>query len=932
MDDGDLVPDAFATEGLWRPSRFFDDPTNYESSLFGPLELDVPSIKFEHPYAPKEHLEREIRLLNLDSFEFGQLPALPTPDESVTSAESVTLDVEEDVWQIALEQGPVNQDVEFFTWESFENRSYVQHRTPYITESGPQAFDAALVKDDATIPSGKVLKSNVFLDSMFNLGLGRSSILFNFDSRRKSFAPAVSDGRPSGLTPASARSLIDQFTLTGNTYLYLRSFAERTFSLAASFPAKVALATCVASILSTLEDHLGTQRSRIGSLLQLQELYAKPQQIITHVARMVDAVKHAKTNEQLSSILHQRVLEVEEGDAHLRLLSSEILVRTASPSLELLSEWVGVRKEEPSLPTGQRYSFIALEDKSDDQESPEYSYNPAAMPRFITPEDAEAVFETGNSLRFLKSHHPGHPLVSLEKFHLEAPQLEWKFDWADIETISTKAKAYEESLRRAILDFSNEKTDQRDYSKDSTPDHHPCEGAELKEDIEAYFERTTKILDGPPDSNLLKLPDDLRALVEHILLEQHPNEVSRPLSVPPLSMTSTLSFRPLLSAQAKLVNATTIRLFFRSHQLRLHISLQRQYHLFGDGVFSSRLATALFDPERETAERRKGTMRSGVRMGLQVGARSSWPPASSELRLALSGVLSETFHSSALYLSTLNKAFSAEAQRRSGEELPGQLNFAVRHLTEPEQEKIMDPDSLYALDFLRLQYVPPSPLNLVITRGSLEKYDYIFKFLLRLLRMVFVVAHLPREYTNVDSRKFKLEAHHFITALSTHIFQTGIAEPWDALETSINSIETRLAQEDAAGEIGTRVTEGLAALKSAHDKCLDGIMFALLLRRRQKKIMSLLEEIFEHILLFAKMQKTSSDVEIGGDAKTRVDGRRRKDVTELYIKLKGKIKVFISVCRGLTGKRGYGKGRGTSEENTMERLLVLLEMNNYYTT
>jgi hypothetical protein len=427
-------------------------------------------------------------------------------------------------------------------------------------------------------------------------------------------------------------------------------------------------------------------------------------------------------------------------------------------------------------------------------------------------------------------------------------------------------------------------------------------------------------MDAAPKWSSQVQPDELQILMEDILGTRNDIHIASNTFSPPLSLASTLSFRPLITAQAKLVNAATVRLFFRSHQLRLHLSLQRQYHLLGDGVFSSLLATALFDPDRESAERHKGRMRSGVHMGLQLGSRTSWPPASSELRLALRGVLSESYYSSALFQSTQVEGNvsspSTHLNNRDNDELPGQLNFAIRNLTEAEQEKVMDPDALHALDFLRLQYVAPTPLNLVVTTTALEKYDYIFKFLLRLLRMLFVVSHLPRDYSDIESRQFRLEAYHFVVTLTNYVFQTGIAEHWNDFDTFVKTVETRLNEEDAAGELGVRVTEGVASLRDAHEKCLDGILFALLLRKRQRKIMGLVEDIFEHILLFAKIQ--SSDAQCGEDMKS------------LYAKLRGKIRVFLSVCRGLTGKQGYGKGRGTAEENSMERLVVGMEMNGYF--
>jgi hypothetical protein len=768
-----------------------------------------------------------------------------------------------------------------------------------------------------------VLKRHILLDSLWNLGLGRSSLLFTFDSKVRTFIPAIADGRATGLTLDAAKSLTSQFIHTGTTVLYLRSFVERTFASVASVPAKVALATCVSTILSTFEDHLGRHSRDIRSLIQLQRLFAKPRDMLIHIARVVEAVKHSKSNEQLSSILHHRVLELEEGDEHIRRLSAEILSRVAKPSLELVGEWIGTQRDLQMMPIAERGSFIVLEDISDEKGPPEYSYNSEMMPRFISTEDGNTIFETGNSLRFLKLHHPDHPLVSLDKFGVQPPELEWKFGWEQIETISTKARAYEESLRTAVLEFTATSRTKVDHVKRET-----CTptlsvipaGTTLELEFQRYIDDSAQLFDSEPQCTFGDLPIELQILTEQLLSDNQPSQsVQAATFSPPMSLTSALSLRPLLTAQAKLVNATTLRLFFRSHKLRMHLSLQRQYHLFGDGVFSTRLATALFDPERETAERKKGTMRSGVGMGLKLGSRSNWPPASSELRLALMGVLSESYYESTLYhtFNPLSRAGKDSTGRREGEELPGQLNFAVRTLTEPEMEKVMDPDSLYALDFLRLQYVPPSPINLVVTSSSLERYDLIFKFLLRLLRMLFVISHLPRTYLDIHSRLFRMEAHHFVTQLSTYIFQTGIAEHWNHFSSFIDSVEKRIADEDAAGELGTIVTQGLASLRDAHETCLDSIMFSLLLRGKQKKVMALLEEIFDCILLFAKQN----------GEKEREEGKGSK---ELYVKMKGKIRVFISVTRGLSGKRGYGKGKDTSEENTLERLGVLLEMNGYF--
>src|SRR5690606_14844995 len=112
---------------------------------------------------------------------------------------------------------------------------------------------------------------------------------------------------------------------------------------------------------------------------------------------------------------------------------------------------------------------------------------------------------------------------------------------------------------------------------------------------------------------------------------------------PNWTLVPLLSFGPVIEAQSSLISRECMRLLFDTHQVRTHIDLLRQYFLFGNGVFCSRLAHALFDPDLSSAERRSGVALSGGTMGLRLSGRRTWPPASSELRLALMGVLSECY-------------------------------------------------------------------------------------------------------------------------------------------------------------------------------------------------------------------------------------------------------------------------------------------------
>ncbi|KAF2817640.1 uncharacterized protein BDZ99DRAFT_565355 [Mytilinidion resinicola] len=932
MDAHDHLEDVFTSVNLWKPSTYFEKELTYKSSLFSAIELDIPSLQLENPYAPKGTLDQALHLPDLETFQFGSLSDPSIPDESTTQPDTELQEEKEDIWKIAFDLGPADKDIAFYTWESFENPGSNEPRSAYISEASTDAFDAALQElsqeNGGHKGAERVVKPIVLLQSLVSLGLGRSSVLFTFGGEDPNRCiQALEDGRIPGCSLVSSQNFINRFLTNGTTFRQLRSFTEHTYASSNALPARVALANAVSTILTTFETYLGKQSNNIKSMLQLQQVFEKPQEILMHLKSMVDTITTGRTNEEVVSMLYHRIQSSDQGDDGVRQIAAQILSTVARPFLELVGEWTGTHTELVTSFSAEK-SFVEIVDGAEDSAVPEFVYNSDMMPDFITDEDGAAIFETGNSLRFLKSHHPEHPLAIPGKFDIIAPILEWKFSWADLELVSEKAKTYEMEVMSAIQELRGAPNASASHLGADTIDHRASDGM-LDQNFEQYLLESARTFDALPTQDSNTLPDELQELVLRTISSnsriESPNDSE---FAPPLSLTPYLSFIPILAAQARMINATTLRLFFRSHQLRLHFSLQRQYHLLGDGVFLSRLSSALFSPELEAAERQKGTVRSGIQMGLKLGSRTTWPPASSELRLALMGVLSESFHSSRLYQSSVKQKAKLDYRlKKDREELPGQLNFAIRTLPESEMEKIMDPQSLYALDFLRLQYIPPSPLHLVITSAALEKYDLIFKFLLRLTRMMFVVSHLPRTYTTPASRRFRNEAHHFVSAVSFYIFQTGISDHWTAFEDFLDSVEARLENEDKVGTIGVLVREGLESLKKAHDQCLDRIMFSLLLRRRQKQVLTLLEETFDAILSFSKLNTDNRYITLEKNTKPEMTEAGPED---LYALFKGKVRVFISVCRGLTGKRGYGKGKGTSEENTIDRLLVLLEMSSYY--
>jgi hypothetical protein len=336
----------------------------------------------------------------------------------------------------------------------------------------------------------------------------------------------------------------------------------------------------------------------------------------------------------------------------------------------------------------------------------------------------------------------------------------------------------------------------------------------------------------------------------------------------------------------------------------------------------------------ETAERQKGVAKTGGVMGLRLGGRDTWPPASSELRLALMGLLAESYRSpDAPSKTTSSKATYLD----SSPALPGDFSFSVRAMSAAEIEKVLNPDGIEALDFLRLSYKPPTALEPVITPVILWKYDQLFRLLLRVLRMLFITNTLFRESmtdrrqrrgwgqgdADVVQRKFAWEARHFVSSVAAY-FREVIDEVWKKFEDRLEDIEHTVSRDDA------HVThwDGLDGLRAYHEKVLDRILFSVLLRKRQAPVMKLLEEIFNIVLQFHKQRRES------------------EDVAKLYRRFHEQVGVFVTVCKGLAEKKGFS-AQGTEDdrkaakglfgakeldggENEIMRLVTMLDASGYY--
>ena len=926
MDDQRDHGNSFIVPNLWEKSCFSISEQGIKG--FRLDDLDVPLEHLEPPWEKIDPLDTSLPALDYGGLQLDGIDTNPfdsthperLPDVAGTLSSTPSLsevgtnqddDIDEDIWASpdVLESQTLLPKSR--TWEAFYDDKFQSTQSPYISEGGPEVIDALLTsytaeqeKANPKLPPTHILKSDPLFAGLFHLMIGRDSEIFGYDDEHQTYHSRYDNVRMSGYCPETFQSLTSRIIKFANCLKRLQNFARDVYASRRSARCLIAITDHVSRVLLILEAGIHQSFQTVHSVLQLQSLIQKPEMLLAFLSNLLEQIKDMKGDEEIVSTIYL-LAQGSDYSSWIRPQLLSTLHHAITPWLWKLSDWLGLRSnrvipQSSDNPAFARKVVVASkDDRENETTDDEIEFDPAALPAFVTIEEGQTMFEVGQGLHLLQAHIPEHPCIPAGSIVSKAPAVEMQFSWQDIERIETRAKSYEATVLAAIKKFDSGESVAKPASEldveGSTVDFDAA--IALGEASETYLATSISQI----ENALPALPtdnDDEFALLGSSLSDDpsSTNPEDATLFDPPLSLIPSLSLNPIVFAQARLINQSTLRLVFKDHRLRSHFSLQHRYQLLGDGVFASRLSHALFDADIPSAERKKGSPRVGV-SGLRLGSRETWPPASSELRLALMGILSDSYHS------------TSPSHTQKSTDLPGGLSFAIRTMSETELQKCIDPNSISALDFLRLQYKPPPPLDTVISPASLEKYDAVFKLLLRANRMLYAVSHFSRSPHTLDPlvQRFNIEAHHFVSCVCNYFFEK-VTSIWNAFSKKLDALDRRIERY----EIGEH--DRLKGVREMHDAMLDEMMFALLLRKRHEMVMGLLEEIFGLILVFAMRERGGEGLDVG--------------VGEEYARFRKKVRVFVSVCRGLS-ERKLGSV-GEVEGGGVDMLLLRLEMSGYY--
>lgn len=897
--------DPFAVRSLLTlPALVGDDSSTWRLS---PFETSLTSATFtlDIPQEEKlQNLQTDLFFLNLDGVSLPEIDS--TTDLTIaTDAESggsqsdgpgAGLEGNDDIWVFPdVVRG--SQKDGLLSWDTFVGNGHTEPNPAYLSEATGGHFGKALYLS-ARKNNQVVLKHanpDVLQASLRELSLGRESVFFGYDSVKAAFATRVEAYTLRDVSVGMLDGLVAGFLRLGNDMRALRSFVSHG-SISSRKRVRVALSAAVGVAVYALESDMRLSSGRASSPLQLQEAMTKPGIMVASLRTLAE---HCPEDTDDMTPFVQTCDTLSQKHPWLRENLQEIVARSVWSQFEAIGKSIGLG---PSDMSSKRLPSKSLS-------------MPVLTGKLFSAEVTEVLIESQEALALLKDSCPDHQLLSYPT--VSRANLQWEYSWEAISKLQTKAMEYETSLKQAILNLRLPVNPSPDAQLENMRD---CveERSDLSQEL-GY-------LRGGPSTDMHTVLGNEVASYRDTLCQAVSSALSSTNTQhfdlqPDLDHSMSLSLMPLLTAQHRLLSYSILYVLFEDHDLQNQLLMQNRFQLLGDGVFASRLSHALFDSSEVSSE---GRRRMGGRTGLRLQSRDTWPPASSELRLVLMGILSES-------ISTKNRqGQKSEWASGSSIRLLECLSFAIRDLSDEDLEKCRNVDTIHALDFLALQYKPPTPLlEALFNPRSLKIYDDIFIHLLRLLRIKSTVHELVRDVTArsrsrsgviLKNHKTRLEIHRFVSTLADWVQNTVVGQKWASFAATLARVEKCLEKRDYDGVL--EVGKGLEFIKSLHEDVIDDIARTLFLKRKYIEVRAVLDRTFDIVLQLAKHMRMgeSADEENGNDATIR----------QLHDNFRKEVKNFLTYLR-CNSSNTQSQRDSKGPEALMEQLAMRLDMFGFYT-
>ncbi|KAK2464330.1 hypothetical protein APHAL10511_003787 [Amanita phalloides] len=847
--------------------------------------------------------------------------------------------------------------------------------TPFISEQNLMVFSAARYQLQSPSLDSNVDRIYVsqaeFLSALRTIILGVSSVYHAWDAKQENFVYINAEGRQccfivDGKDEVICRSITRRFLTIGTLIRRMEALLVTLRARSANDGATIhAFAHSISTILTYLREGIsrcsamvslqGQQLSAIHMqyaiyediLIALSSLYGRNEDVPSQDYPPIESAPIPLLNRIYGALmLHTK----RQSNRIVIAIFAFILTNTSQDYLRDVSRTVGygttyVRKSTHVI--GERPDQYAMDEVEEEEQVNDIFEAMEKLgtefPSFFPRELVKVISAAQKSLILLQEAYPEHPLLLSPEGH---EPVHWFWTEREIDDAWNKIPVTQEKTEPELGMLP--------------PKEHPSQEESNPEFAEFW------VFDQDPGSCMGQSAmrsennavEAFRAFVGHF-----PERL--PPITPTLSHLASLVFSNLVEHALKLSDALLL-VFLSSDgnlNLRAHLELLRSFLLVSYPAFESRLAAALFSDAEEyeldmkqngmslhsLRRRRKnnlipGTQTWAVGLAAALSVSDDWPPVDADLGFFLRTVIVDS-------VGTDNKEASADRDK-VWEEAEYRLGFAIRDLP-VGPSKWSDRLSIEALDFLYMDYKPPHALEVLITPDILSKYQRIFAFILRLMRVTHAIKAVhrmsrstrrPLFQTLVKYRKlmlhFRFVAHSFVSNLSAYIFDSAIGGNFDPFIERLAATATAASSTAMSTSMPvTPVTERFSdifSLSQTHSELLDNILSACLLRSGQREVGDILRQSLELVLDFS--------VVIGELHRGRLEeyqaGPRVEDV---FAKFRGKMLMFTRVLKELAEKTGgmsptrisreelhEGQRQATGGMEALAHVLIKLDMGRWW--
>lgn len=730
-------------------------------------------------------------------------------EEPVTSSSSrdassqASTDAEADIWAIDVLVSQTAPEA-LLTWDNFTRPEVVIPDQRFITETTAKELDriqAELYQSEQS-QSIRFAKDDAFQQALANLVFGRSSAFFAWSDETSKFDLTIQDLTISGCSRAASAKICEYFTNFGSRCRRLKDYSRKT---AGSSPTEYAFQRSLERVLHSLESYARISRGEQARCIWMLKEVEKMTDLLSSLEHLQIIPKSSRSELHFLTLFIGEIDKIWLARSNLRPVLAAVLSDSTRPAVQQTRDLIGLQSEMQMANDNEVWLF-----------------------KDLLPDLEKSVIDVKSSLAILNDSNSN---LSQSERSRQAP-VNLARSWIDVIHLQSRANDLENDscASQAGVKFLNGTQIPSKISGELA-----CSDPfSLDFDFAAPNNLSTAIdIEEGQESDL-----SLSREIAHLLL----GKITGVSELSPIQAVE-LSLRPFIETQNRLTSFTMLETLFLRHELKVHLDTLHAFFFFGNRAFATRLVTALFDSSQDSIEGRRKT---GLTGGLRLEDREVWPPASSELRLALNGILNETIQST-----TSSRILDC-------------VSFSIKDLSDDEAELCRDTHSIHALDFLRITYVAPDVmLESIITPKILEKYDRIFNFMLILLRVHSLCRGLMMRIVKSGSKpcgaiynKFCIEANHFVTVFLDYAMQNATYLPWRAFEERVRNIHQFVQTNDYQKTMDT--ARSVSQLCQDHDDALDDMLKGLMLKKKHGKAFGLLCDILNLLLKFSSNLKNAS--------------------------------------------------------------------------